>query len=101
MYLFRKRIMRGAIKPEDVGTMDPKLMQDSELIKKQEALEDDIVNAKRSDFMLKNMNAKDGMYTCSKCKGKKTTFYEQQTRSADEPMTTFVQCLECGHNMKF
>lgn len=81
--------------------MDPKLMQDSELIKKQNDREKDIIDSKRSDFMIKHMKAKDGMYTCSKCKGKKTTFYEQQTRSADEPMTTFVQCLDCGHNMKF
>ena len=76
-------------------------MQDSELIKKKEAMENDIVDAKRSDFMLANMKAKEGIFTCSKCRGKKTTFYEQQTRSCDEPMTTFVQCLDCGHNMKF
>lgn len=41
-------------------------------------------------------NAPDGAFTCGKCKSKKTTFYEMQTRSADEPMTVFVQCLNCG-----
>ena len=29
-------------------------------------------------------SAPDGAFTCSKCKSKKTTFYEMQTRSADE-----------------
>ena len=41
------------------------------------------------------------MFTWRKCKGKRTTFYEQQTRSSDEPMTTFVHCLDWGHHMKF
>ena len=40
-------------------------------------------------------------FTCFKCKSKKCTFYQLQTRSADEPMTTFVTCLECGNRWKF
>lgn len=42
----------------------------------------------------------EGFFTCKKCKSKKTTFYQQQTRGADEPMTNFVTCLDCGHQMK-
>lgn len=42
----------------------------------------------------------DGMFRCSKCKTYKTTYYQLQTRSADEPMTTFVQC-HCGNRWKF
>lgn len=39
---------------------------------------------------------------CSACK-KKTScdYYQMQTRSADEPMTTFVTCLECDKRWKF
>jgi transcription elongation factor S-II len=39
---------------------------------------------------------------CSRCK-KKTgcEYYQMQTRSADEPMTTFVTCLECDKKWKF
>jgi transcription elongation factor S-II len=39
-------------------------------------------------------------FTCWKCKSKKCTYYQLQTRSADEPMTTFVTCLECGQRWK-
>lgn len=42
----------------------------------------------------------EGFFTCGKCKSKKTTYYQLQTRSADEPMTTFVSCLNCGKRWK-
>ena len=39
---------------------------------------------------------------CSRCKKKsKCDYYQMQTRSADEPMTTFVTCLECDKQWKF
>ena len=39
---------------------------------------------------------------CSRCKKKaKCVYYQLQTRSADEPMTTFVTCLECDRRWKF
>ena len=43
----------------------------------------------------------EGFFTCGKCKSKKTTYTQAQTRSADEPMTTFVTCLNCDHRWKF
>ena len=39
-------------------------------------------------------------FTCRKCKSKKCTYYQMQTRSADEPMTTFVTCIDCGNRWK-
>uniref|UniRef100_A0A6C0F6Q9 TFIIS-type domain-containing protein n=1 Tax=viral metagenome TaxID=1070528 RepID=A0A6C0F6Q9_9ZZZZ len=39
---------------------------------------------------------------CSSCKKKtRCDYYQLQTRSADEPMTTFVTCLECDKKWKF
>ena len=41
-------------------------------------------------------------FYCSGCKKKsKCDYYQLQTRSADEPMTTFVTCLECDRRWKF
>ena len=39
-------------------------------------------------------------FCCSKCKSRACTYYQLQTRSADEPMTTFVTCTNCGNRWK-
>lgn len=39
-------------------------------------------------------------FKCAKCKGRETCYYELQTRSADEPMTIFITCLNCGNRWK-
>ena len=42
----------------------------------------------------------EGNLQCPKCKGRKIHRIEKQTRSADEPMTTFVTCIDCGNRWK-
>lgn len=41
-----------------------------------------------------------GLFKCGRCKSDKTTYYQLQTRSADEPMTTYVTCLNCEKRWK-
>lgn len=42
------------------------------------------------------------MFKCVRpsCGSRKCTFYEMQCRSADEPMTIFITCLDCGKKWK-
>ena len=47
-----------------------------------------------------NLEAATDTFTCRKCRSKKCSYYGLQTRSADEPMTIFVTCLECGTRWK-
>ena len=47
-----------------------------------------------------NLEAATDEFKCFKCKKSKCTYYQLQTRSADEPMTTFVTCINCGNRWK-
>ena len=62
-----------------------------------------LINAKikRDENMCTiNMESATDQFKCYKCKNRKCTYYQLQTRSADEPMTTFVTCLICGTSWK-
>lgn len=47
-----------------------------------------------------NMAAATDTFTCRKCKSNQCTYYLQQTRSADEATTVFVQCCKCSARWK-
>jgi transcription elongation factor S-II len=47
-----------------------------------------------------NIAASTDTYTCRKCKNNKCTYYQMQTRSADEPMTCYISCVVCGNRWK-
>jgi len=47
-----------------------------------------------------NIAAATDAFTCRKCKGNQCTYYQMQTRSADEAMTTYVSCIQCGTRWK-
>jgi transcription elongation factor S-II len=47
-----------------------------------------------------NIEAATDTFKCRKCWSKKCTYYQMQTRSADEPMTIFVTCIDCGNRWK-
>jgi len=40
------------------------------------------------------------MFKCGRCYKREATYYELQTRSADEPMTKFITCLNCGNHWR-
>ncbi|KAJ1652613.1 transcription elongation factor TFIIS [Dispira simplex] len=47
------------------------------------------------------MAAETDQFMCGRCKQRKCTYFQMQTRSADEPMTTFVTCTNCQNRWKF
>ena len=52
-------------------------------------------NIKNKDYM------EESAYPCKRCGLKKCSSYQLQTRSADEPMTTFIDCYACGFKWKY
>jgi transcription elongation factor S-II len=39
-------------------------------------------------------------FYCTRCHKRECTYYEMQTRSADEPMTIFITCINCGKHWR-
>jgi DNA-directed RNA polymerase subunit M/transcription elongation factor TFIIS len=63
----------------------------------------DIIDEKiKIEEILKNelQGTATDQFKCHRCKTRKTIFVQVQTRSADEPMTTFITCLNCGNKWK-
>lgn len=60
-----------------------------------------ILKRKKTEEDKKNNQATSTVYTCKKCKANKCQVTQRQTRSADEPATTFVTCMECGYEFSF
>lgn len=40
------------------------------------------------------------VFKCRRCNSRSCSYYEVQTRSADEPMTQFINCLDCGNRWR-
>ena len=60
-----------------------------------------IIKKKEIEEYKKNDIKSSNEFKCSKCKKRKCSVIQKQTRAGDEPATTFVTCLECGHKFSF
>jgi DNA-directed RNA polymerase subunit M/transcription elongation factor TFIIS len=90
-----KRVKDRKIAPEDLGSTDSFLL----FPERWQDLIDE--NIKREQIMIKAlMQSATDQFTCPRCKARKANYVQVQTRSADEPMTTFITCLECGKKWK-
>jgi len=90
-----KKLIYGNIKAHEFAFMSHQEMQPEkwkEFIAVKEQHEKNLYDP--------NIQANTDDFTCRKCKSKKCSYYQLQTRSADEPMTTFVTCIDCGNRWK-
>eukprot|EP01080_Neovahlkampfia_damariscottae_P005070 gene5070-8670_t len=95
---FALKVFNGIYTPEILATLSASDMASDAHNEKLKSLEEERVfeNAIPSA----ESSATD-IFECGKCKQRKCTYFQMQTRSADEPMTTFVNCLVCGNRWKF
>ncbi|KAF6070296.1 transcription elongation factor S-II [Candida albicans] len=94
----RERILSKQILPAAFIKMTPNEMAPEALKKEIEKLH------KQNLFDAQGATEKRAVtdrFTCGKCKHKKVSYYQMQTRSADEPLTTFCTCENCGNRWKF
>jgi DNA-directed RNA polymerase subunit M/transcription elongation factor TFIIS len=90
-----QRVLRNDMRPHEVPFMKAEGMYPE---KWQAILEKEVALNQSAYEDTQTSMAKD--ITCSKCKKNRISFYELQTRSADEPMTCFYRCMSCGHRWK-
>ncbi|XP_041329584.1 transcription elongation factor A protein 1 isoform X4 [Pyrgilauda ruficollis] len=94
----RKNVLCGNIPPDKFAKMTAEEMASDELKEMRKNLTKEAI---REHQMAKTGGTQTDLFTCGKCKKKNCTYTQVQTRSADEPMTTFVVCNECGNRWKF
>jgi DNA-directed RNA polymerase subunit M/transcription elongation factor TFIIS len=58
---------------------------------------DKILKKKELEEFKKTNQATSSIYKCPKCKERKSTITQKQTRSADEPATLYIECKSCGY----
>ncbi|GAB1868923.1 Transcription elongation factor [Camponotus japonicus] len=94
----RMNFLVGAITPARLAVMTAEEMASDEIKQLREQFKKEAIN----DAQLATVQGtKTDLLKCGKCKKRNCTYNQVQTRSADEPMTTFVLCNECGNRWKF
>ncbi|XP_064193590.1 transcription elongation factor A protein 3 isoform X18 [Anguilla rostrata] len=94
----RKNVLAGAIELQRIASMTAEEMASDELKQLRNILTQEAI---REHQMAKTGGTTTDLLQCAKCRKKNCTYNQVQTRSADEPMTTFVLCNECGNRWKF
>lgn len=95
---FRESVRLGLITPEKLAVMTSEEMASDDLKNLRAKFTKESIDDHQ---MARTQGAKTTLLTCAKCKKNNVSYSEMQTRSADEPMTTFAYCMECGHRWKF
>ncbi|XP_077216679.1 transcript elongation factor IIS [Tasmannia lanceolata] len=94
----RRRVLLGHVKPEKLIDMTPgEMASDQRKRENKQIKEKALFDCEREAAP----KATTDQFKCGRCGQRKTTYYQLQTRSADEPMTTFVTCVNCNNHWKF
>ncbi|TWW79425.1 Transcription elongation factor A protein 3 [Takifugu flavidus] len=93
----RKNVLAGTLALSRIASMSAEEMASDELKQLRNTMTQEAI---REHQMAKTGGTSTDLLQCGKCKKKNCTYNQVQTRSADEPMTTFVLCNECGNRWK-
>jgi len=93
----REAIVSRTILPKDFVVMTPHELANPELKKEREQLRKESIRESKKSVDTQTFSEE---FQCRKCGLRKCSFFQMQTRSADEPMTTFVTCHNCGNRWK-
>ncbi|KAK1837167.1 putative DST1 protein [Podospora conica] len=94
----RRRVLAGDIPADRFIKMTDRDLASEEQRARDEELEKE--NIRKAQVPMADKSISDQL-KCGKCGQKKVSYTQAQTRSADEPMTTFCECTACGNRWKF
>lgn len=86
-----QRVQAGELNPESIAGMTA-----SELFPEKWADQEEERLKRETALLEGNSDEGSSLFTCNRCQKSRTRYFEMQTRSADEPMTIFIRCLNCG-----
>ncbi|GMH65098.1 hypothetical protein TrST_g3431 [Triparma strigata] len=110
-YLAAQMLLR-LLEPDNLVDLTTEQLATREAVEAAEAAKKALDDARRLDWETQNEEKiqeqcgitgdllQASLFTCGKCKSIKTESTQKQTRSADEPMTVFVHCKNCGNRWK-
>lgn len=94
---FKERLLKGEFTPAEFVSLRKEDVLTKEEKEKHKKIEEENMNKamapKPPSFKSKN-------WTCPKCRKNNVSYRQMQTRSADEPMTTFFTCGDCGYEWR-
>jgi transcription elongation factor S-II len=91
------RVMSGEIPASRFVVMNHEELKSAQRRAEDEKLNED--NMKKAQVPMAQKSISDAL-RCGRCGQKKVSYTQAQTRSADEPMTTFCECTVCGNRWK-
>ncbi|KAL2248987.1 transcription elongation factor TFIIS [Sesamum indicum] len=95
---FRRKVLLGDFEPRAILELTAdEMASDARQVQNEKIKQKALFNSELGG----PPQASTDQFTCGRCKKKETTYYQMQTRSADEPMTTFVTCVNCNNRWKF
>lgn len=93
---FYNKVMDNTIEIEKIAFLSPQEINPEhwkKYIDKQ--------NAQDEFLYSRTAGTKTQEYKCGRCKQRDCTYYQLQVRCSDEPMTTFINCLNCGNSWSY
>jgi transcription elongation factor S-II len=95
--LLRSQVLGGEVTADKLVNMTAEQLMSEAQRKQDEEMEKE--NIKKAQAPMVEKSISDSLQ-CGNCKQKKVSYTQAQTRSADEPMTTFCECMNCGKRWK-
>jgi len=97
---FKSRVLSGELEPKEIAYLRAEDMASKSQAKARDEMKKWTLAAQNLDLQMAAAQKITEDYKCGKCGNTRCSYFQMQTRGADEPMTTFVTCIKCNAKWK-